>query len=334
MNGNGEGSLRFMCVSQSGSKEEQLNKKSLPFDHLPVMVGEIVELAAPIPAGYFLDATVGGGGHSKALLQNVDGLHLVGIDRDPAAIEAAKNRLELFEKRVQLQRGRFDQLSEILLEVGISSLSGFLFDLGVSSPQIDQPSRGFSFRREGPLDMRMDPELPLDAAEVVNSYSHGELARVLRTYGDERYASRIASALLQARPLSTTTELAEVIVEAIPAAARRTGGHPAKRSFQALRIEVNNELAILAPALESALDALTPGGRGFVLTYHSGEDRIAKDVFRRRSAQIDPPGLPVVSEEPKFALVRPLARKPKKSEVLQNRRSASARLRTIERLAA
>lgn len=340
------------CTNTDGCVDTDSDRTSSPspeatFDHVPVMCDEIVALVAPLPPGRFLDATLGGAGHASAILDAAPQLRLLGIDRDPIALSAAAARLAAFGDRVRLERTRFDRIGSVLgaasgsgqahepgaSEVGASAerLSGFLFDLGVSSPQIDTASRGFSFRHDGPLDMRMDPDGPVTAADVVNTYSHGEIASILKRNGDERFAGRIASAIVARRPFSSTAELAEVIVDAIPAAARRTGGHPAKRSFQALRIHVNDELQILAPALEAALDALVVGGRGLVLTYHSGEDRIVKDVFRGRSTVDIPPGIPVPATEPEFAVLRPLARRPTDGEIDRNSRAASARLRVIER---
>ncbi len=304
-----------------------------PFAHEPVMVREIVSLLAAVPPGPLLDATVGGGGHARALLDARSDVTLIGLDRDPAALLAARDRLDPHGSRVELRRTRFDHLAEVLLELGVDRLSGFVFDLGVSSPQIDRAERGFSYRLDGPLDMRMDPDQLPSAADVVNGYDSAELADVLRRYGDERFATRIANAIVAARPIERTARLAEVVVAAVPAAAR-SGGHPAKRTFQAIRIEVNDELRAIEPALRSALDALVPGGRGIVLTYHSGEDRIVKDVFRRSSRSEDPPGLPIEVSTPAFAIVRPAARRPTAAEVERNPRASSARLRAIDRLAA
>jgi 16S rRNA (cytosine1402-N4)-methyltransferase len=307
---------------------------SPPFTHQPVMAGEVVALVADIPTGDLLDATIGGGGHASAMLGARADLRLVGLDRDPAALAAAQRTLARFGDRVRLRRARFDQLAPVLDDLGVSELSGFLFDLGVSSPQLDDPERGFSFHNDGPLDMRMDPSAPTTAAAVVNSYDHGHLSRILRQHADERFASRIAAAIIAARPIERTGRLAQVVVSAVPARARRQGGHPAKRTFQAIRIEVNSELVVIEPALEAALDRLSIGGRGMVLTYHSGEDRIVKDVFRRRVRSTDPPGLPVPAAEPSFAVIRPQARRPGPAELAVNRRASSARLRSIQRLAA
>lgn len=302
------------------------------------MLDEIVDLVRPLPSGTFLDATVGGGGHAEAVLATNPGLGLLGLDRDPAAIEAASRRLAPFGDRVILRRERFDRVGDILADPVSNDvptgLAGFLFDLGVSSPQLDRAERGFSFRNDGPLDMRMDPDSPLSANDVVNRYDQRSLAELIRRNSDERNASRVAAAIVSARPIDTTGRLAEVIAGAIPAPARRRGGHPARRTFQAIRIEVNDELRILGPTLERVVDALLPGGRGMVLTYHSGEDRIAKDVFRRRTAPDHPPGLPIVDDEPEFALIRPVSRKAGPDEVAANPRASSARLRAIERRAA
>ena len=305
-----------------------------PFLHRPVMVGEIVAEVLEIPSGTFLDATVGGGGHAAAVLEARDDLTIVGLDRDRVALGAAAARLADHASRVELRHARFDQLALVLDEVDVAALSGFLFDLGVSSPQLDQADRGFSYRHDGPLDMRMDRDEPTTADQVVNGYDQRELAGVLRRWADERFADRIAAAIVAARPLATTGQLAEVVTAAIPAAARRTGGHPATRTFQAIRIEVNAELSVLRPALEAALDRLGPRGRGLVLTYHSGEDRIVKDAFRRRTESSDPPGLPVAVQAPGFRVVRPASRRPSAAEQADNPRSGSARLRVVERLAA
>ncbi len=307
----------------------------LSFSHLPVLVNEVVELIEPLPAGTFVDATLGGAGHAVAILNARPDLAMVGIDQDADAREAAARRLAQFSDRVQIVAGRFDGLAQILQDyAATSTISGLLFDLGVSSPQLDRVERGFSFRNDGPLDMRMDRSMSLTAADVVNGYDERSLSRVLRTYGDEKFASRIASTIVAARPVNSTGELAAIIVQAIPAAARRSGGHPAKRSFQAIRIEVNDELGVLERAMEAALDAVVPGGRVLVLTYHSGEDRIVKSAFRRRSTVEHPPGLPVEVERAEFSIVRPAVRRASEVEEQANPRARSARLRAIERIAA
>lgn len=305
------------------------------FSHLPVMIDEIVETLGSVPSGWVVDATVGGAGHSAALLEAHPHLSVLGLDRDPRAIEAARTKLASFGARAEVRRTRFDELDATLDELGIAEIVGFLFDLGVSSPQLDEGERGFSYRHDGPLDMRMDPDSGPTASDVVNEYPERDLARLLTQYGDERFASRVARAIVQARPIQGTAELAELVRSAIPAAARRRGGHPAKRSFQAIRIEVNQELQVLGPALDQALGRLALGGRGAVLTYHSGEDRIVKQRFRTATGgdrPTPPRGLPVDPEPAPYALVRPATRTPSDAELEANPRAASARLRVIERV--
>jgi 16S rRNA (cytosine1402-N4)-methyltransferase len=300
------------------------------------MADEIVELFAPVPPGVLIDSTVGGGGHAALLLAARPDCSLVGLDRDRAALAAAEVSLRPFAGRVQLRHARFDRLGEIMHELSIPSASGVLFDLGVSSPQLDWPERGFSYREPGPLDMRMDPDEPWSAADVVNGYSEQELARVLRELGDERFAARIARRVVAARPIATTAELAEIVRNAIPAAARRTGGHPAKRTFQAIRIEVNRELEILPQAIDTAIESLAPDGRIAVLAYHSGEDRIVKERLRQAATGgcTCPPGLPCVCDAVRTVrLLRAGARKPSAAEVAANRRAESARLRAAVKLA-
>jgi len=308
-----------------------LNPSESKFIHEPVMVNEIVSLTDMLPAGYFLDATLGGAGHASKILATNESLKLIGVDRDPIAISAAKDRLQEFKDRVTFVHTRFDQLSEVLEGV---KLSGFLFDLGISSPQIDNPDRGFSYKNDGPLDMRMNQGSGVSAHDVVNSYEFSDLTRIIRDYSDEKFAARIANAIIAARPINRTTALAEIIVGAIPAATRRKGGHPAKRTFQAIRIEVNDELSILEPAITQALNCLDVDGKGFVLTYHSGEDKIIKSIFRSCSESSDPPGFPEQVDIPNFSIPRPVAMKPSELEITNNRRASSARLRTILKVAA
>jgi 16S rRNA (cytosine1402-N4)-methyltransferase len=305
------------------------------FHHLPVMVDEIGELFGTVPAGFVLDATLGGGGHAERLLERWPHLSVLGVDRDERALAAASARLQRFGERLRVYHARFDRLEDAMEALHIDSLSGALFDLGVSSPQLDVAERGFSYRMAAPLDMRMDRTQPWSATDVVNGYPADDLARVLQRYGDERFARRIANAIVAARPIETTTRLAEVVVSAIPAAARRTGGHPAKRTFQAIRIEVNGELDALPAALEAAIDHTRPGGRIAVLSYHSGEDRIVKDVFRRAETGgcECPPELPCVCDAVQTVrVVRRVPRTPSAAEQQQNRRAASARLRVVERI--
>ena len=326
------GSGRSPLDPSAESGSPRAHGETAPFSHVPVMVGEIVGLFSEVPSGLIVDATLGGGGHSEALLESRPDITVLGLDRDPAALAAAGSRLARFGGRFRALHLRFDRLEEALEGV---RASGVLFDLGVSSHQLDRPERGFSYRAGGPLDMRMDPSSSLTAADVVNTYPEAELVRVLREYADERFAVRIARAIVGARPLVDTAELAETIVAAIPAAARRTGPHPATRSFQAIRIEVNSELEVLEPALEAAIEGLAPGGRLAVLAYHSGEDRIVKSVLREAS-RTSPRGRPDLPPPPGFAprlrLIRAAGRRPGETERVDNPRSTSARLRAAERI--
>jgi 16S rRNA (cytosine1402-N4)-methyltransferase len=304
------------------------------FAHTPVMVAEVVELMAAVPEGVVLDATVGGGGHAAAILDARPDLSVIGLDQDPDAVAAARATLSRFAGRAEVVRARFDSLSDVLDQRGVSSLSGALFDLGVSSPQLDRPERGFSYRIEGPLDMRMDPLLPRTAADLVNAATEEELTRLLTANGEGRLARRISRAIIAARPLSTTTALAEAVAGAVPMAARRRG-HPARRVFQALRIAVNQELDVLPAALDAAVDRLALGGRCVVLAYHSGEDRLVKQRFVSAATGgcTCPPGLPCVcGAVPSVRLLNRGARRPSAAEVAANRRAESARLRAIERL--
>lgn len=305
------------------------------FNHEPVMRDEIIDALAPIPPGVVLDATLGGAGHSEALLESRDDVQVLGLDRDPDALEFAGRRLSPYGDRVMTHRCRFDELHEAMRANDVDGLSGALFDLGVSSPQLDRAERGFSYRNDGPLDMRMDSDAPWSADDVVNGYDEAELTHVIKRYGDEKFARRIAGAIVAARPIESTTRLAEVITSAIPAPARRTGGHPAKRTFQAIRIEVNGELEALPEALDQAIEALVPGGRLAVLSYHSGEDRIAKE--RIRAAETGgcecPPELPCVCGAVQTVrIVRGVPKRPSDDEQSRNRRASSARLRVAEKL--
>jgi len=306
----------------------------IPFSHRPVMRDEIVGVFEAVPAGTIIDATLGGGGHSEALLESRPDINVIGIDRDETAISAASERLAAYGDRFHVSHRRFDEISEAMAEHGVDHLSGALFDLGVSSPQLDRPERGFSYREEGPIDMRMDPSAEWSASDVVNGYDEERLADVIQRFGDERFARRIARAIVTARPIETTTDLAEIVVAAIPAPARRTGGHPAKRTFQAIRIEVNGELDVLPDAIDTAISNLVPGGRIAVLSYHSGEDRVVKDRFVSAANPCPcPPELPCVCGAVQTVrVVRRIPKRPTESEVSENRRAASARLRVLERI--
>jgi 16S rRNA (cytosine1402-N4)-methyltransferase len=310
--------------------------------HVPVMTDQVLALLAPAlepPGSVLLDATLGRAGHASALLSQHPGLTLIGVDADDAAIEESRQVLAPYGGRVTLVQARYDAIAEILAALGQPSVRGVLFDLGVSSPQLDDPGRGFAYSRDAPLDMRMDRSGPLTAADVVNTYPAARLARVLREYGEERFARRIADAVVRERaktPLTSTMRLSEIVRDSIPAPARRTGGNPAKRTFQALRIEVNGELEALRQALPAALDAVAVGGRIVVLAYHSLEDRVVKQALAASAADTTPPGLPVqlASARPRFRLLTRGAERPAAAEVAANPRAASARLRAAERVLA
>lgn len=307
------------------------------FTHEPVMADEVVALLAPVPAGIVVDATVGGGGHAAALLASHPHLRVLGLDRDPDAVEAARVTLAPFGARAVVRQARFDTMGDALVDAGVESpVSGVLFDLGVSSPQFDRPERGFSYRHDAPLDMRMDPAQPMSAADLVNGAPPDELARLFAAHGEGRFARRIARAIVAHRPIATTAALAEVVRDAIPAAVRRTGGHPARRVFQALRVAVNDELEVLAAALPLAVGLLGPGGRCLAISYHSGEDRLVKAAFAEAvtGGCVCPPGLPCTCGAVSLGrLVFRGARRPTPAEVERNRRAESARLRAFERLA-
>jgi 16S rRNA (cytosine1402-N4)-methyltransferase len=315
-----------------------------PAPHVPVLLDRVVELLTDAPDGVVVDATVGAGGHAAAILdarrERYGHAHLVGLDRDPHALALATDRLAPLRDdpacEVALVRTRFDGLGDALDRLGIDRIAGILLDLGISSMHVDRPDRGFSYRHEGPLDMRMDPDQPTSAADLVNGLPARELAGLLRRYADERFADRIARAIVAARPVTTTTELAAVVRDAIPAAARRSGGHPATRTFQALRIAVNGELDALEAVLPIALERLLPGGIAVALAYHSLEDRAVKRAFAAAARGcVCPPDLPVCACG-RTALVEPVVRKPERpsaTEVAANPRASAARLRAVRRLA-
>lgn len=305
------------------------------FRHQPVLLELIVELFAPVPAGWVVDATVGGAGHASALLEAHPHLRVLGLDQDEDALAAATRRLAPFGERARLHHARFDALETIVQQLETTPVSGVLFDLGVSSPQLDRAERGFSYRHDAPLDMRMDRNQARTAADIVNQADEAELARILQLYGDERFARRIARAIVAARPVATTTELAEIVRDAIPAPARRTGGHPAKRTFQAIRIAVNAELDVLPTAIDGAIAVLAPGGRCAALSYHSGEDRIVKARFRHAATGgwTGPSHLPPPSDvHPAVRLLKAGSWTPSRAESTANPRASSARLRAVEKL--
>src|SRR6201996_2542102 len=318
------------------------------FGHVPVLLDRCVALLTPAltrhhPDGsgaVLIDATIGAGGHAERFLTELPGLRLIGIDRDPTALDIAPTRLARFADRLTLVQPRYDGIAAAIDESGYAateSIDGILFDLGVSSMQLDRTERGFSYAQDAPLDMRMDPTSALTAAEIVNSYDEAALTDILRRYGEEKLARRIASHIVRRRtrsPLSSTGELVEVIYQAVPAPARRTGGHPAQRAFQALRIAVNSELDALRDALPTALDALTVDGRIVVMAYQSLEDRIVKRLFADVSTSSTPTDLPVElpGHAPKFALLTRGAERADDGEIQQNPRSAAVRLRALQRV--
>jgi 16S rRNA (cytosine1402-N4)-methyltransferase len=305
-----------------------------------VLLPRVLELLAPALAdrpAVVVDATLGLGGHAAALLAAHPGLTLVGLDRDPQALALAGRRLVAYADRTHLVHAVYDRIADVLGELGLSRVDGVLFDLGVSSLQLDADERGFSYSRDADLDMRMDPTRGPSAADVLNTYPAPELARVLREYGEERFAARIASAVVRRRerqPLRRSAELVELLYEAVPAASRRTGGHPAKRTFQALRIEVNGELDALRAALPAAVDALAVDGRIVVLAYHSLEDRIVKRELTARAQSRTPQDLPVElpGHGPELRLVTRGAEVARDDEIADNPRAASVRLRAAERI--
>ncbi len=312
------------------------------FLHVPVMAPEVTELLGQVPTGLVVDATVGGGGHSGALLATRPDLRLLGIDRDPAAVAAAGAALAPFGDRVRIVQGGFEHVSEIVASADIVGRSegivAILFDLGLSSPQLDRPVRGFSYWADAaPLDMRMDSAQTLTAETVVNEYSETDLAALIARNGEERYARRIAAEIVADRPLQTTGDLVEAIKRGIPAPARRRGGHPARRTFQAIRMEVNRELPNLAAGLDESVHLLKPEGRMVVLAYHSLEDRAVKERFadwsRTEEPGYVPTGLPRASRNPLTRLLTRRARRPSDAELEANPRAGSVRLRVVERLA-
>ncbi len=308
--------------------------------HVPVMLDRIVEVLAPAldrPGAVVVDGTLGLGGHSEALLRAHPRARLVGVDRDTTALERSAARLAPHADRVHLVHALYSEIPRALDEAGADRADAVLLDLGVSSPQLDETDRGFAYAHDAPLDMRMDRTQALTAAEIVNTYPVSELTRVLRTYGEERFASRVARAIERRRaqgPLDSTRELAELVRDAIPAATRRTGGHPAKRTFQGLRIEVNAELSILERALPAALSRLAVGGRIAVLSYHSLEDRLTKKAFAALATDTTPPDLPVPlpDRQPELRLLTRGAELPTDEENERNPRAQSARLRAAERV--
>jgi 16S rRNA (cytosine1402-N4)-methyltransferase len=310
--------------------------------HVPVFLDRVLDLLAPSfahTAPVVVDATLGLGGHTEAMLTRFDDLHVIGIDRDPEAIARAGERLARFGDRVTLVNAVYDEIADVVHAAGYKAVSGVLFDLGVSSMQLDLAERGFSYAQDAPLDMRMNPGEGPTAADVLNTYSAADLARVLQVYGEERFARRIAAAVVAARadePFSASARLVDLVRTSIPAATRRTGGNPAKRTFQALRIEVNDELGAYERALPAALGVVESGGRVVVLAYHSLEDRLTKRAFAEITTSDVPRDLPFVPEghTPTFRLLTRGAEQASDDEIAANPRARSVRLRAVERVAA
>lgn len=310
--------------------------------HVPVLLRRADEILGPAleSGGVLVDATLGLGGHAEHFLRAYPAIRLIGLDRDTEALRLAGERLAPYADRITLVHTRYDGLPDALREAGLSeddSVRAVLMDLGVSSMQLDEADRGFAYSVDAPLDMRMDPTAELTAAEVLNTYSHGDLARILKTYGEERFASRIAGEIVRRRaqrPFTTSGQLVELLYDAIPAATRRTGGHPAKRTFQALRIEVNRELESLQAAVPAALRALEVGGRIVVMSYQSLEDKVVKQIFTQAAASRTPLDLPVElpGMGPEFAILTRGAEKATDTEIEENPRAAPVRMRAAERI--
>ena len=312
----------------------------MEFHHIPVFADECMSLLMPERGGIFVDCTAGGGGHSYEIAKRLpDGSRLISVDRDDEAIAACTARLAEYADKFTIVKSNYSEIGDVLDRLGIDKIDGIMWDLGVSSHQLDDAERGFSYMAEAPLDMRMDQSGGMTAADVVNTYSEKDLARIIRDYGEEKFFPRVAHAIVTARdtkPIKTTTELADIISSAIPAAAKHAEAqHPARRTFQAIRIEVNGELDGIAPSIEAAVDHLAPGGRCAVITFHSLEDRIVKQTFARLSKGCEcPPDFPVCvcGKKP---IVAPVTRKPilpSDEEMARNPRSRSAKLRCVEKL--
>ncbi len=311
----------------------------MEFKHIPVLFHEIMNIMAPQPGEVFVDCTLGGGGHSRGFLERIhpDGT-LIGIDQDTNALAAAKQNLAEFGERVTYVHSNYSNLDEILNTYAPDGVNGILFDIGVSSHQLDEKDRGFSYMQDAPLDMRMDQSRSMTARDVVNTYSEDELHRILKEYGEERWAKRIAKFIVEFRrekPIETTGELVDIIKRAIPKGAREEGSHPAKRTFQAIRIEVNDELGVLERTIETAVKHLKKGGRVGIISFHSLEDRIVKEKFRYLASDcICPPELPFCQCD-KVSEVKILTRKPvtaTQEELEMNSRSKSAKFRAVEKI--
>jgi 16S rRNA (cytosine1402-N4)-methyltransferase len=328
-------------MSKEGGQNVEGSRESSQQRHVPVLLERCLDLLDPAVATsstpVVIDATLGMGGHAAAMLDRFSSLRVIGLDRDPTALEMAGERLAPYGERAVLVHAVYDQIPAVLERLEIARVQGILFDLGVSSLQLDEVQRGFSYAHDAPLDMRMDFTTGITAADVLNTYTAADIARVLREYGEERFASRIASAIVRQReqqPFTTSARLVDLIRSCIPAATRRTGGNPAKRTFQALRIEVNGELSTLRQALPAAIDAIAVGGRVVVLSYQSLEDKITKQAFAEVATSVVPRGLPFVPEgmEPSYRVLSRSAEMADADEIARNPRSASVRLRVLERV--
>ncbi len=308
--------------------------------HVPVLLDRVVALLAPAldhEGAVMVDATLGLGGHTEAVLQHSERARVIGVDRDPDALELASTRLAPFGDRFTPVHAVYDEIPDVLADLGLAAVDAVLFDLGVSSMQLDLRERGFAYAEDAPLDMRMDNTTGLTAADVLNTYAAADLTRILREYGEEKFARKIAAAVVRERekaPFTTSARLVELLYAEIPAPARRTGGHPAKRTFQALRMEVNDELAVLRRAIPAAIDAIGVGGRVVVEAYHSLEDRLVKQAFTAATRSEVPLDLPFVPEgsEPALRLVTRGSEKADQHEIDENPRAASVRLRAVERV--
>ncbi|HEY4558554.1 MAG TPA: 16S rRNA (cytosine(1402)-N(4))-methyltransferase RsmH [Enteractinococcus sp.] len=334
-----------MAVCDQGDQRRDQAAASAAQRHVPVMADRVIDLIAPgidnaraqNRQPVIIDATLGMGGHTQLMLERFSDTKVIGIDRDTEALELAGARLASFGQRFTPFHGTYDEIAAALAAGGVDAADAYLFDLGVSSYQLDERERGFAYSYDAPLDMRMDPTSRFTAADVVNDYDQRELEQLIRRYGEEKFARRIAAAIVERRasqPFTRSGDLVEVIRDAVPAAARRSGGHPAKRTFQALRIEVNEELQILREALPAAMAGLHIGGRMVVMSYHSLEDRITKKAFQHQAQSLTPPGFPVELEE-HAPVVRVLTRgteQPTEEEINQNPRATSAKVRAIEKI--
>ncbi|PEJ60329.1 MULTISPECIES: 16S rRNA (cytosine(1402)-N(4))-methyltransferase RsmH [unclassified Bacillus (in: firmicutes)] len=309
------------------------------FEHITVLLKETVDSLEINEDGIYVDCTLGGGGHSEYLLSQLSSKgRLIAFDQDETAIKHAKERLKQYENQLTIVKSNFKHIKEELHQLGINEVDGILFDLGVSSPQLDVAERGFSFHQDAPLDMRMNQEQSLSAYEVVNEWTYEQLVKIFFRYGEEKFSKQVARRIEELRakkPIETTFELVDIIKDAIPAPARRTGGHPAKRIFQAIRIAVNDELGVFEEALKDAITLIKPKGRISVITFHSLEDRICKTIFKEASSLPPlPPGLPIIPDEfkPKFKLVTRKPLLPTEEELDFNKRARSAKLRVAEKL--